>query len=371
MKAPILLGVVSLFMGHALGACTGMNAADRGICPTDKCQALDEDFSLVSALDSSSSISASSNSSFISEQQPDHASIKSGGLVLSLKRSPNGSGYEGSTAYFRRWIHYGTITAVVRSGSTAPGVVSSLQLQDSIGSSIDMDWVGISSNRVQANYYTSGQLELSQAAAPILPIDPTDTFIEYRIVWLPNSLTWYANGLAVRTVNRRDTWAEGEQRFHYPDQPARLSFSIWDSANSINPGLTQAWAGSLATYSTDTQFTMAVKSVTVQCYSNFTMPVSHDTNATQTASSTLAPTTGTPPAPSSVPSSNLSNFGREPEQPTRLDSSRSISSAVSPSDDLSNWLAGITSTSSSGPSQHLGTMVGICMAISIAALFGL
>ncbi|KAJ2489356.1 putative glycosidase CRH2 [Coemansia sp. RSA 2050] len=266
------------------------------------------------------------------------------------------------------WIHYGTITAVIRSGSTAPGVVSSLQLQDSAGSSIDMDWVGISSNRVQANYYTSGQLALSEAAAPVLPRDPTESFIEYRIVWLPNSLTWYANGLAVRTVNRRDTWAEGEQRFHYPDQPARLSFSIWDSANSINPGLTQTWAGSLASYSAETQFTMAVKSVTVQCYSNFTKPVSHDTNATFATSSTLASTTDSAPTSSSAPSSNLSNFGRDPEQSAKTDTSKSLSAVASPSDDLSSWLAGITSTSSSGPDKRLGTVVCICITVGIATL---
>ncbi|KAJ2642557.1 putative glycosidase CRH2 [Coemansia sp. RSA 1694] len=368
MKAPVLVGAVSLLLGHALGACTGMNAADRGICPSEMCHALDENFALASALSASA---ASSNASFISEQQPDRASIKADSLTLLLKQSPTGSGYEGSTAYFRRWIHYGTITAVVRSGSTAPGVVSSLQLQDSAGSSIDLDWVGISSNRVQANYYTRGQLELSQAAAPILPMDPTDSFIEYRIVWLPNSLTWYANGLAVRTVNRKDTWAEGEQRFHYPDQPARLSFSIWDAANSINPGLTQAWAGSLLPYSSGAQFAMAVKSVTVQCYSNATMPVSHDTNTTPATLNSSPPATASAATTSApAPSSNLSNFGREPSH-SSTDNSRSAEATASSSDDLSKWLAGITSSSPSETSRRLGTMAYICIALSIAALSSL
>ncbi|KAJ2740733.1 (ABC) transporter, partial [Coemansia sp. BCRC 34301] len=180
---------------------------------------------------------------------------------------------------------------------------------------------------------------LSQAAAPILPTDPTDAFIEYRIVWLPNSLTWYANGLAVRTVNRKDTWAEGEQRFHYPDQPARLSFSIWDSANSINPGLTQAWAGSLQPYSAGTQFAMSVKSVSVQCYSNVTMPVSHDTNSTLTTPSTLPTSTSTATAPTLASSSDLSNFGRESEHYSSADSSGSPDATSSPPDDLSKWLA--------------------------------
>ncbi|KAJ2899798.1 putative glycosidase CRH2 [Coemansia aciculifera] len=348
MKVPVLVGAASLLLGHALGACTGMNAADRGMCPTDQCLALNEDFSLASALGNV----ASSNATFISEQQPDNASVNDGSLTLLLKQ----------------WIHYGTITALVRSGSTAPGVVSSLQLQDSVGSSIDMDWVGISSNRVQANYYTYSQLELSQAVAPILPTDPTQEFIEYKIVWLPNSLTWYANGLAVRTVNRRDTWAEGEQRFHYPDQPARLSFSIWDSADSINPGLTQAWAGVMQPYSAGTQFAMSVTSVSVQCYSNASLPVPHDTNPAASALSSPSPSPNT--ATASISSTDLSNFGLGSEQISSAGNSGSLEATSSTPDDLSKWLAGITS-SASQPNQSLGTIAYICIALGIAVFSSL
>ncbi|KAJ2005304.1 putative glycosidase CRH2 [Coemansia thaxteri] len=303
------------------------------------CQSLEEDFSQPSALALTSVLSSGGlpNSTFVSEQEPNFASANNGELTLSLQHLPGDGGYAGTT------------------------------LQDSAGSSIDMDWLGISSNRVQANYYTNSQLQLSKASAPILPIDPTSTFVEYRIVWLPNSLTWYANGLAVRTVNRKDTWAEGEQKFHYPDQPARLSFSIWDAFNSINPGLTQAWAGTLNPYTAGTQFTMSVKSVTVSCYSNATKPVSHDTNATLTTPG-LAQSTASPSTLSSS-SNNLSNFGLEPSSTSSTSGSKASTTAAAPEDDLSKWLAGVTS-SASKPNHRLSPLVYTCVALCFTAVYG-
>ncbi|KAJ1772909.1 (ABC) transporter [Coemansia sp. RSA 1843] len=197
-----------------------------------------------------------------------YASIGSDGLSLSLVKSD--AGYKGSTVYFTEWVQYGVITAQIRSGSTTPGVVSSLQLQDESGTSIDMDWVGSSPKSVQANYYVENQLELSQATTSSLTSDPTSSFITYKIVWLPDSLTWYANGFAVRTVNRRDTWAEGEQKFKYPSNASRLSFSIWNAADSPNADMTQQWAGSIPSTSTNTKFSMTVERVQIDCYSNTT-----------------------------------------------------------------------------------------------------
>ncbi|KAJ2864878.1 putative glycosidase CRH2, partial [Coemansia asiatica] len=254
MKPAVLLGIAPLFASHALAACSGMNTADQGSCPSDQCSALNEQFSSSSVLVSLSNynLNSDTNATFVSEQSPDLAAIKDGNLVLSLKQSSSSAGtFAGATAYFTRWIHYGTVTARIKSGSTAAGVISSLQLQDDAGSSIDFDWVGLSSNRAQANFYTDNQVQLSQASAPVLSVDPTKSFVEYRIVWLPDSLTWYANGFAVRTVRREETWAEGEQKFHYPDKPARLSFSIWQSSTSINPAMTEQWAGSFGSQPAD------------------------------------------------------------------------------------------------------------------------
>ncbi|KAJ2658401.1 putative glycosidase CRH2 [Coemansia sp. RSA 1199] len=368
MRTPALLAVAPLFVAHALGACTGLNAADQGVCPAEQCLELDESFTSSSVLVAAADLSTGSGSkaTFVSEQDPNNAAISSGNLVLSLVKSDGG--YAGSTAYFTRWIHYGTVTAVVRSGSTTPGVVSSFQLQSDDGSSIDLDWVGASSNRVQANYYTNGQIDLTKAAAPILTADPTSSFIVYKIVWLPDSLTWYANGLAVRTVNRRDTWAEGEQRFDYPDKPARLSFAIWDASSSVNSALTQEWAGSMQT--NESKFSMAIKSVTVQCYSNSTLQNAHGSNDDNASSAAEQQESDAEPS-ESLSKENLSDFGldREESRTTTILSS-STSSMNSNEDDLSKWLANFTTSAASKQLHSFGVISSLLIAAGLAVTFG-
>ncbi|KAJ2320152.1 putative glycosidase CRH2 [Coemansia sp. RSA 2704] len=352
MKTPALLAAAPLFIVHALGACTGMNAADAGACPAEQCLDIDENFTSSSALSANSGADAT----FVSEQSPNHASISSDNLVLSLVKS--GSGYEGSTVYSSRWIQYGTVSASVRSGSTAPGVVSSIQLQSEDGSSIDLDWVGASSNRVQANYYTYNQMDLSSAVAPILTTNPASSFIEYKIVWLPDSLTWYANGLAVRTVNRRDTWSEGDQRYNFPSNPARLSFAIWDSSTSANSALTQEWAGTLQ--SDEPEFTMTVASVSVECYTNSTSQNAHSPNSDETASSMMAMRESDPNASRSASKDDLSDFGLD-SMATKTSSTHSSSPTQDDGgDDLSKWLAGITSAAPRRQ-DHLG--IGVILAL--------
>ncbi|PIA17583.1 concanavalin A-like lectin/glucanase [Coemansia reversa NRRL 1564] len=354
-----LLTVAPVLVTHALGACTGMSTADTGTCPTDQCQSLETDFGSSSVLVAAAG-AENSSAMFVSEQEPNHAFIDSNNLVLSLVKASN-SGYEGSTVYFTKWIHYGTVTAVLRSGSTSPGIVSSFQLQSDDGSSIDMDWVGASSNRVQANFYTSNQIELSQAAAPILTTDPTASSIEYKIVWLPDSLTWYANGLAVRTVNRQNTWAEGEQRFNYPDQPARLSFSIWDASASTNPALTQKWAGVMRT--DKSEFSMTIESVSVECYSNTTSHSSSPPSAKASADS--EPRLSDLGPSGSTEKNDLSNFGLEPDNSVSKSESSDVTSISESGDDLSKWLAGINT--SSAP-RSLGNASIYCTLLAVLGL---
>ncbi|KAJ2738061.1 putative glycosidase CRH2 [Coemansia sp. Cherry 401B] len=238
------------------------------------------------------------------------------------------------------------------------GVVSSIQLQSEDGSSIDLDWVGASSNRVQANYYTYNQMDLSSAVAPILTTNPASSFIEYKIVWLPDSLTWYANGLAVRTVNRRDTWSEGDQRYNFPSNPARLSFAIWDSSTSANSALTQEWAGTLQ--SDEPEFTMTVASVSVECYTNSTSQNAHSPNSDETASSMMAMRESDPNASRSASKDDLSDFGLD-SMATKTSSTHSSSPTQDDGgDDLSKWLAGITSAAPRRQ-DHLG--IGVILAL--------
>ncbi|KAJ1735266.1 (ABC) transporter [Coemansia biformis] len=298
------------------------------------------------------------NATFVTEAGAGSASRESGRLLLSLVKSANSTGYVGTTVYFTRWIHYGVVSAMIRSGSTAPGVISSFQLQSADGSSIDMDWVGASSNRVQANFYTRNQLDLAQAAAPVLAASPASSFIEYKIAWLPDSLTWYANGLAVRTVRRQDTWAEGEQRFNFPSSPARLSFAIWDASVSTDPGRMQKWAGAMQ--AGESSFTMAVESVSVQCYADTAAEAGHPPHGGGVAWPTASGQRSGEAAPPAVThGSELGNFGLVSKA---FDADAGTSGAANavppPDDDVSKWLAttwlclAVAANPEDGDNQH-------------------
>ncbi|KAJ1933897.1 putative glycosidase CRH2 [Linderina macrospora] len=145
-----------------------------------------------------------------------------------------------------------------------------MQLQDDSGASISLDFVGSTTNRVQANYHVDNQVELGNPVSSVVSSDPVTNYNEYRILWQPTSISWYVNGAVIRTVNRADTWAEGLQKFTFPQKPARLSFSIWDASGSTNPGATTSWAGTIPSSKAGAQFTAYVKSVSIKCYSNST-----------------------------------------------------------------------------------------------------
>ncbi|KAJ1665241.1 putative glycosidase CRH2 [Coemansia sp. RSA 1813] len=357
MRILASIGLSAWLVEYALGACTGMNSADSGVCPASQCTSLVDDFSNDDTFAPSGS-SPPSSARFVSELSPDYASIGSDGLSLSLVKSD--AGYKGSTVYFTEWVQYGVITAQIRSGSTTPGVVSSLQLQDESGTSIDMDWVGSSPKSVQANYYVENQLELSQATTSSLTSDPTSSFITYKIVWLPDSLTWYANGFAVRTVNRRDTWAEGEQKFKYPSNASRLSFSIWNAADSPNADMTQQWAGSIPSTSTNTKFSMTVERVQIDCYSNTTgsaksedSPQSSDLSGSSFAST------------KSATEVDLSNFGLS-SQDSANPSLSSTSSSPTEGNDLSRWLAEHNTSSGARRVHALGVATSVLFSLGVA-----
>ncbi|KAJ2717276.1 putative glycosidase CRH2 [Coemansia spiralis] len=371
MRAAALLALATLPAAHVLGACIGMNAADEGTCPAGRCVSVAVSFRNPSSLAAVASHPAdqAANATFVAAAGMGRASRESGRLTLSLEKPANGTGYVGTTVYFSRWIHYGVVSAMIRSGSTAPGVVSSFQLQSADGSSIDMDWVGASSDRVQANYYTRNQIDLARAAAPVLAANPTSSFIEYKIVWLPDALTWYANGLAVRTVRRQDTWSEGEQAFNFPSSPARLSFAIWDASTAADPGRMQQWAGARRP-GDETRFTMAIESVSVQCYANLVADAHRPPHRGEDAPPAASAQRLADTAPStSAPTSDLGSFGLTSKEAAG-DASAGTAAPASPQlgDDVSKWLASMQLSHGSRRPAGVGAVGAALVAGSLAAV---
>jgi beta-glucanase (GH16 family) len=139
-----------------------------------------------------------------SDFKPDYASYdNSGNLALSLKyddTKKNEQGrYQGfgSTVSSTRAMEYGIVTARIKTGSSASGIVSSFITKNNVGDEIDYEWVGLNPSEVQSNYYWNGTLDYTKGAHHAIGADSTADFHTYTIEWLPEQIR-YVN---VRTSN--------------------------------------------------------------------------------------------------------------------------------------------------------------------------
>ena len=114
-----------------------------------------------------------------------------------------------------------------------------------------------------------------------------DTFSSwhtYEVDWTPTSLTWSVDGNASRVLNKADTFNKTDNKYHYPQTPARIQLSLWPAGTTKSGQGTIDWAGGLINWnSQDVQsngyFYSLYKDVSVQCYS-----APSDANGTGTVS---------------------------------------------------------------------------------------
>ncbi|OMH84921.1 putative glycosidase crf2 [Zancudomyces culisetae] len=242
-----------------------------------------------------------------------HASITGNNLVMQLKpgSSLTGPG-EGSTVYFTRWVDHGTFTARIKSGSAAPGVVTSMILRNEFGDEIDFEWVGKTKNTVQTNYYYDDELDFTKMVESKPVSDTSSNYHDYTIQWNLDSIQWLLDGSLIRTVNRADTWDASAKMFKFPDREARFSFSIWDGGNTGQEG-TANWAGSPTPYTSSTVYSMYVSSVTVKCLyggnDTYSIPGSSASSTKSTSSSSSKSTQSTKSSSSTSASSSSSRSG--------------------------------------------------------------
>ncbi|KAJ2766613.1 putative glycosidase CRH2 [Coemansia nantahalensis] len=199
---------------------------------------------------------------YVSQFEPSNARVLAGELQLELVRQPDGKGF-GAVAIGTRAVQYGTVTAVVRSGCTSGGVVSSLIIRnDKIGDEIDMEFVGADTATVQSNYYWHNELNYTKMVKSPPLADTTKAFHTYQIDWTPDHITWQVDGAPFRTVKRAETWDPASGTFKYPEAESYVSFSIWDGGSGAKG--TADWAGGAVQWG-KAPFVLAVKSVAVSC----------------------------------------------------------------------------------------------------------
>jgi len=174
-------------------------------------------------------------------------------------------------------MHYGTVTARIKSGSPSGGVVSSFIYRSSLtGDEIDFEWVGQAPAEAQSNYYYrtpatmdpkdidyshSRRANISSSSSSLT--DLSQDYQTYTIEWLPETLTWFINGQVVRQLLKSETNGSGTQ---YPDTPSQIQFSIWDGG--LGDPATLEWAGGPTDWSSERpNYQMSIDYVDVKCYS--------------------------------------------------------------------------------------------------------
>jgi len=182
-----------------------------------------------------------------------------------------------------RYVHYGTISATLKTGRWG-GVVTAFITMSDIKDEIDWEFPGSTTTQAQSNFFWQG----------IIPTDKTDgathsglsdtysNFHDYTIDWQPDTLTFSIDGKAVRTVKKSDT-VDSKGVAHYPTTPSRVQLSIWPAGITGTPAGTVTWAGGMINwddpdYKAAGQFYALVKSVTIKCTN--AQPVSASSNIT-------------------------------------------------------------------------------------------
>ncbi|KAH9941782.1 glycoside hydrolase family 16 protein [Epithele typhae] len=175
----------------------------------------------------------------------------------------------GSRISSTRYVHYGTITARLKTGRWA-GVVTAFITMSDIKDEIDWEFPGTQTTEGQSNFFWQGYVPNPNDGATHGNL--TDTFSnyhDYTIDWQQDTLTWLIDGNAVRTLKRSDvTGSDGVS--HYPSTPSRVQLSVWPAGISQSAQGTIDWSGGLINfddpdYKAAGHFYALVESVSITC----------------------------------------------------------------------------------------------------------
>ncbi|THU87755.1 glycoside hydrolase family 16 protein [Dendrothele bispora CBS 962.96] len=188
----------------------------------------------------------------------------SGGELAMLLTETNGGTRLSST----RYIHYGKVTATMKTGKWG-GVVTAFITMSDIKDEIDWEFPGAATTEGQTNFFWQGVIP--QQTHGDTSKDLTDTFQnyhDYTIDWQPDSLTFSIDNNVVRTVKASDFQSNGANQF--PNTPSRIQLSLWPAGIDSMPSGTVEWAGGMinwddSDYQSAGHFYALVKQITIQC----------------------------------------------------------------------------------------------------------
>ncbi|KAJ7223670.1 concanavalin A-like lectin/glucanase domain-containing protein [Mycena haematopus] len=188
----------------------------------------------------------------------------SGGELAMILTQANGGTRLSST----RYIHYGTVTARMKTGRWA-GIVTAFITMSNVKDEIDWEFPGTNTTSAQSNYFWQGVVTTPNHGE--IATGLTDTYSnyhDYTIDWQPDTLQFLIDGNVVRTLKKSDTIVNGVAE--YPTTPARVQLSLWPAGTASSAAGTVQWAGGLIDYNDPDylaagHFYALVSSVNITC----------------------------------------------------------------------------------------------------------
>ncbi|KAM0317318.1 hypothetical protein ACHAPQ_011045 [Fusarium lateritium] len=138
------------------------------------------------------------------------------------------------------------------------GIVSSIVLLSDVLDEVDWEFLGGRDAEAQTNYYGKASTDNTQSLTFPAPNNQAE-FHNYTIHWTPESIEWYINDVAVRTLKYSE--ADGGETF--PQTPMRVKLGIWAGGDSDNAEGTIEWAGGETDYA-GVPYTMTVQKIKIE-----------------------------------------------------------------------------------------------------------
>ncbi|KAF9225722.1 glycoside hydrolase family 16 protein [Gyrodon lividus] len=190
-----------------------------------------------------------------------------GEAAIALLLTENGGGTLLSST---RYVHYGQVTARLKTGRWA-GVVTAFITMSDIKDEIDWEFPGNATTEGQTNYFWQGLIP--QTTNGVIETGFTDTYAnwhDYTIDWQPDAMTFLVDGNITRTIKASDCINNVTGVNQYPSTPSRIQLSLWPAGISSEPQGTVQWAGGMINwndpdYVSAGHFYALFQSVSVQC----------------------------------------------------------------------------------------------------------
>lgn len=158
---------------------------------------------------------------------PHNVRFDRNGMTLSITHR-NGGPTPYVSAEFQRVGFYGYGRyEVVMKAAKMPGIVSSFFTHTDAyfgdpHSEIDFEFVGGKPHEVHTNYFGDGR---SEGLDIELGFDASEDFHIYAFEWVPDRISWYVDGVEIRTVEAEDV------RPPIPSVTSRVMANIWAANN--------------------------------------------------------------------------------------------------------------------------------------------